>query len=153
MLDLRLRSCHLHGGFVAKDNKRPPVTVKDAIEHPTRDVSRVVLPPASFVHEQEKVNERWPAAVQIHQGARAQRGHRRRRAHDIGIILQGGLYNTLNRSLELLGCSDAFGRSDVPLYVMNVTYPVVDDEILDFSRASARCCSWRRASPTTSSRT
>src|SRR5690242_14555760 len=34
MLDLRLRSCHLHGGFVAKDNKRPPVTVKDAIEHP-----------------------------------------------------------------------------------------------------------------------
>src|SRR5512140_2697006 len=24
MLDLRLRSCHLHGGFVAKDNKRPP---------------------------------------------------------------------------------------------------------------------------------
>src|SRR5271156_6633597 len=34
MLDLRLRSCHLHGGFVAKDNKRPPVTVKDAIEDP-----------------------------------------------------------------------------------------------------------------------
>src|SRR6478752_6545563 len=37
MLDLRLRSCHLTGSFVAKDNKRPPVTVKDAIEHPTRD--------------------------------------------------------------------------------------------------------------------
>src|ERR1700754_5075774 len=35
MLDLRLRSCHLHGGFVAKDNVRPAVTVKDAIEHPT----------------------------------------------------------------------------------------------------------------------
>src|ERR1700761_8769577 len=42
MLDLRLPSCHLHGPFVAKDNKRPPMTVKDAIEHPVRDVSRIV---------------------------------------------------------------------------------------------------------------
>lgn len=131
MLDLRLRSCHLHGGFVAKDNKRPPVTVKDAIEDPQRDVSRIVLPPSSFLHEQEKVNERWPAAVKFIK----ERGLNEvisPDAGDIGIILQGGLYNTLNRSLELLGCSDAFGRADVPLYVMNVTYPVVDDEILDF---------------------
>jgi len=133
MLDLRLRSCHLHGGFVAKDNKRPPVTVKDAIEDPKRDVSRVVLPPSSFAHEQEKVNERWPAAVKFIK----ERGLNEvisadAEVNDIGIILQGGLYNTLNRSLELLGCSDAFGRADVPLYVMNVTYPVVDDEILDF---------------------
>src|SRR5277367_5073491 len=44
MLELRLRSCHLHGGFVAKDNRAPEMSVKDAIEHPTRDVSRVVLP-------------------------------------------------------------------------------------------------------------
>src|ERR1700760_3929328 len=127
MLDLRLRSCHLHGGFVAKDNKRPPVTVKDAIEDPKRDVSRVVLPPSSFAHEQEKVNDRWPAAVKFIK----ERGLNEvisadAEVNDIGIILQGGLYNTLNRSLELLG------RADVPLYVMNVTYPVVDDEILDF---------------------
>src|SRR3954462_13861136 len=47
MLDLRLRSSHLHGSFVAKDNQRPPMTVKDAIENPSRDVSRIVLPPAS----------------------------------------------------------------------------------------------------------
>src|SRR4051812_6277356 len=65
MLDLRLRSCHLHGSFVAKDNQRPPMTVKDAIENPSRDVSRIVLPPASFQHEQEKVADRWPAAVKF----------------------------------------------------------------------------------------
>lgn len=51
---------------------------------------------------------------------------------DIGIIVQGGLYNTLNRALELVGCSDAFGNSKVPMYVMNVTYPVVDPEVLKF---------------------
>ncbi|MCW2997955.1 MAG: Indolepyruvate ferredoxin oxidoreductase [Solirubrobacterales bacterium] len=133
MLDLRLRSCHLHGSFVAKDNKRPPMTVKDAIENPARDVSRVVLPPASFLHEQEKVGDRWPAAVRFIK----ERGLNEVFANDsadIGIITQGGLYNTLNRSLELLGCSDPFGRTKVPLYVMNVTYPVVEDEILDFCR-------------------
>src|ERR1700760_2492926 len=65
MLDLRLRSCHLHGGFVAKDNRSPEMSVKDAIEHPTRDVSRIVLPPSSFAHEQEKVKTRWPAAVKF----------------------------------------------------------------------------------------
>ena len=107
------------------------MTVTDAIEHPGRDVSRVVLPPASFQHEQEKVNERWPAAIRFIR----ERGLNEvisSDSADIGIIVQGGLYNTLNRSLELLGCSDAFGTSDVPLYVMNVTYPVVDEEVLDF---------------------
>src|ERR1700709_122044 len=59
LLDLRLRSCHLHGPFVAKDNKRPAMTVKDAIEHPVRDVSRIVLPPSSLAHEQAKVNGGW----------------------------------------------------------------------------------------------
>jgi indolepyruvate ferredoxin oxidoreductase, alpha subunit len=134
MLDLRLRSCHLRGAFVADDNRRPPMTVRDAIEQPTRDVGRVVLPPASFVHEQEKVGQRWPAAVRFIK----ERGLNEvinDDAADVGIITQGGLYNTVNRSLELLGCSDAFGNTRVPIYVMNVTYPVLDEEIVEFCAA------------------
>jgi len=65
MLELRLRSCHLHGSFITRDNKRPSFTLKEAIENPQRDVSRVVLPPSSFTHEQEKVKDRWPAAVKF----------------------------------------------------------------------------------------
>ncbi len=133
MLDLRLRSCHLHGTFVAKDNVRPPMSVRDAIEQPRRDVSRIVLPPASFVHEQEKINERWPAAVQFIKD-RGLNEFINNDAADVGIITQGGLYHTVNRSLELLGCSDAFGNTRIPTYVMNVTYPVIDDEILEFCR-------------------
>lgn len=53
-------------------------------------------------------------------------------AADVGIIVQGGMYNTLNRSLELLGLSDAFGATSLPTYVMNVAYPVIDDEVLAF---------------------
>ncbi|WP_418058762.1 thiamine pyrophosphate-dependent enzyme [Pimelobacter simplex] len=131
MLQLRLRSCHLYGTFTAKDNKRPPMTVTEAIENPARQLDRIVLPPASFLHEKEKIEDRWPAAVEFikSRGLNEVLGAG---TSDVGIIVQGGVYNTLNRAMELLGCSDAFGNTQVPVYVMNVTYPVVDDEILDF---------------------
>src|SRR2546425_8207586 len=61
MLQLRIRACHVHGEFVAADNRAPSFTVGDALQAPQRDVSRIVLPPASFVHEQEKIEKRWPA--------------------------------------------------------------------------------------------
>src|SRR6201991_4794374 len=65
MLELRIRACHVHGSFIAKDNVRPTFTLKDAMENPVRDSSRVVLPPGSFLHEKEKVAKRWPAAVEF----------------------------------------------------------------------------------------
>src|SRR5579871_2674181 len=45
MLELRIRACHVHGRFVARNNVRPQFTLKDAIERPVRDTSRIVLPP------------------------------------------------------------------------------------------------------------
>src|SRR6202451_2792659 len=62
MLELRIRACHVHGRFMAKDNVRAKFTLAEAIERPSRDPSRIVLPPESFLHEQEKVQKRWPAA-------------------------------------------------------------------------------------------
>src|SRR6188768_3774061 len=32
MLEVRIRCCHVHGQFIAKDNKRPAMTVADALE-------------------------------------------------------------------------------------------------------------------------
>ncbi len=131
ILELRLRSCHLHGSFIAKDNRKPAFTIADALANPKRDLSRVVLPPASFLHEQEKVNKRWPAAVQFIKDNQLNE-YVAPGTRDFGIILQGGLYNNVNRALELLGLSDPFGNSSIPLYVMNVTYPVIDDEVTGF---------------------
>ena len=131
ILELRLRSCHLHGSFIAKDNKRPTMTIEEAVANPQRDYSRIVLPPMSFQHEQEKVSKRWPAAVQyitengLNEFIDGNGG-------DIGIIMQGGLFNNVNRALELLGLSDAFGDVQLPTYVMNVTYPVIDEEVVRF---------------------
>ena len=63
MLEVRIRSCHVHGRFAAKDNKRPTFTMADALENPRRDTNRIVLPPASYLHEKEKIEQRWPAAI------------------------------------------------------------------------------------------
>ena len=131
MLELRIRACHVHGRFPAKDNKRPSFTLKDAMENPVRDVNRIVLPPASYLHEHEKVALRWPAAVKFIQDKQLNEFFAED-AKDFGIIMQGGLYNSVLRSLELLGLADPFGESQVPLYVLNLTYPLIDDEFKRF---------------------
>src|SRR5213592_1465811 len=43
MVEVRIRACHVHGRFVAKDNLRPPFSLKDALENPVRDTNRIVL--------------------------------------------------------------------------------------------------------------
>ena len=131
MLELRIRACHVHGHFPTKDNVRPAFTLKDAIEHPKRDVNRIVLPPSSYLHEQEKIKDRWPAAVKFIQEHQINEFFSSS-AKDFGIVLQGGMYNGVLRALEVLGLADAFGESQIPLYVLNVTYPLVDDEFKTF---------------------
>ncbi len=131
MLELRIRACHVHGRFATKANQRPSFTLKDAIENPQRDASRIVLPPASYAQEQEKITERWPAAVKFIQDHQLNEFFAED-AKDFGIVMQGGLYNSVLRSLELLGLADAFGESQVPLYVLNLTYPLIDDEFKRF---------------------
>jgi indolepyruvate ferredoxin oxidoreductase, alpha subunit len=131
MLEVRIRTCHVHGSFMAKDNKRPPLTLKQALENPVRDTTRIVLPPASYGHEREKIERRWPAAVDFikqHKLNETFAGD----LDDIGIILQGGMYNTVIRALGQLGLADVWGATRVPLYVMNVTYPLVNDELVAF---------------------
>src|SRR6201997_4580961 len=36
MLELRIRACHVHGRFTAKNNVQPKYTLKDALENPVR---------------------------------------------------------------------------------------------------------------------
>jgi indolepyruvate ferredoxin oxidoreductase alpha subunit len=107
------------------------MNVWEAAESPVRDLSRIVLPPANFAHEIEKIEHRWPAAVSFvkEQKLNEQFGVP---GGEVGIIVQGGLFNTLNRVLEVAGLSDAYGNSKVPIYVLNVTYPLVPDEVRDF---------------------
>ncbi|MCH4268757.1 MAG: indolepyruvate ferredoxin oxidoreductase subunit alpha [Brevundimonas sp.] len=133
MLELRVRSCHMTGSFVARDNRRPPLTVAQAAAAPVRDVERIVLPPANFLHEVEKVEKRWPAGIAFVRDNKLNETFGPDEG-DIGLIVQGGLYNNLNRAMELLGLADAFGDSALPIYCLNVTYPLIPEEVTDFCR-------------------
>ena len=86
-----------------------------------------------FLHEKEKLEKRWPAAVEFIK-QRKLNEYFGPAEGDVGIILQGGMYNGVMRALQHLGLADVYGESTVPLYVMNVTYPLIDDEIADVLR-------------------
>lgn len=126
-----MRACHVTGSFTARDNRRPPLTVAEAAAAPTRDTNRIVLPPANFLHEVEKIEKRWPAGIDFVRQHRLNE-HFGTERDEIGIIVQGGLFNSLNRALELLDLSDAFGNAALPVYVLNVTYPLIPDEVQAF---------------------
>ncbi|MCC6209642.1 MAG: indolepyruvate ferredoxin oxidoreductase subunit alpha [Burkholderiales bacterium] len=133
MLELRIRACHVHGSFQAKDNVSPRNSKNSPIDHPDFDVGRIPLPPATYAQEKHKVEVRWPAAVAFireHGLNEVFPGERQ----DLGILCQGGLYNAVIRALQLLGLADAFGGSRIPIYCLNVTYPLVPEDIVAFCR-------------------
>ena len=132
MLLVRIRCCHVHGHFIAKDNKRPAMTVADALDAPRRDTGRIVLPPASFLHEKEKIQKRWPAAIDFIKSRTRSTSSSARQTGTVGIVCQGGMYNGVIRALQRMGLADIYGETDVPLYVLNAVYPLVDEEFLAF---------------------
>ncbi|OYX21486.1 MAG: indolepyruvate ferredoxin oxidoreductase [Rhodobacterales bacterium 32-66-9] len=131
MLMVRIRSCHVTGQFTARDNQRPKLTVKDALANPRSDFNRVVLPPMSFAHEQDKVKNRWPAAEAFIRDRGLNEVFGPSDA-PLGIVVQGGMYNGLIRALQRLGLADIYGATEVPISVLNVTYPLISSEFLDF---------------------
>jgi indolepyruvate ferredoxin oxidoreductase alpha subunit len=131
MLELRIRACHVHGSFTCKDNRAPEISRLHPLEVPHGDLARFCLPPWTYAQERNKIDTRWPAAVDYitcHKLNEVMPGKQSR----IGIILQGGMYNGVLRSLQRLGLAEAFGLSDIPIYVLNVTYPLVPQEVVDF---------------------
>ncbi len=136
MVEVRIRACHMHGRFIAKDNRSPPFTLEMARNSPRRDVERIVLPPASFQHERDKIDKRWPAAVKFIRDNRLNENFGPAGGM-IGIIVQGGLFNGVVRALQQLGLADIYATSRVALHVLNFTYPLIDDDIVEFCKGKS----------------
>jgi len=90
--------------------------------NPSRDASRVELPPAVSCHEQEKFRNAWPTAQKFIQDHSLNELFSDG-VQDFGIILQGGMYNTTVRAARTFRTFGCFRDSKMPLYVLNVTYP------------------------------
>jgi indolepyruvate ferredoxin oxidoreductase, alpha subunit len=132
MLDLRVRACHVTGEFVAKDNKQGAYSGRHRLDGPPRfEYGRLAHPPVIFTQERLKVEERLPAAqkfVREHSLNETISGA----CDDIGFIVLGGLTNNLLRALSRLDLADLYGTSRIPIYVLNVAYPLIPDELKDF---------------------
>ena len=134
MLELRIRACHATGEFAAKNNRKGVVSGLNKLAGPPRfEYGRLAHPPVIFTQEKLKVEERLPAArkfIREHKlneivGGGGGDG-------DVGIIVMGGLTNSVLRALERIGLADVFGASRIPLLVLNVVYPLVPEEIREF---------------------
>ncbi len=134
VLQLRIRACHVRGSFAARANVPPPVSTRRLLAEPAAfDYGKLSHPPVTFVQEKRKGEERIPAA----RSYVAEHGLNERLggdAHGVGIVVQGGLYNSLVRALQQFGLADAFGEPAVAVLVLNVVYPLVPEEIADFCR-------------------
>lgn len=134
MMELRIRACHVFGSFQTKDNVAPRHSVREKFAEPAPfDYSRLAHPPVTFPQEADKVNRRLPAARDfiLREGLNEVMGPA---TGEIGIIVQGGHFNGLNQRLADAGLSDTFGDVRVPTLVLNVTHPLVPEQITDFAR-------------------
>jgi indolepyruvate ferredoxin oxidoreductase alpha subunit len=134
MMGLRVRACHMQGEFVAKDNVQAPINLKNKISDPAIfDYSKLAHPPVTFAQEKLKVTDRLPAA----QRYISDNGLNEIIKGDltkVGIIIQGGLYNTVIRRLASFDLADAFGTSRIPLLVLNVVHPLLPDQLTAFCK-------------------
>lgn len=132
ILELRIRACHVRGSFQTKDNIKPLVSTRNLMENPAAfDYMKLAHPPVTFRQEKLKTEQRIPAArryILEQQLNELFDGPQK----DLGIIVQGGLYNALVRSLQQLGLADAFGETEIPILCLNVTYPLVPEQVADF---------------------
>jgi indolepyruvate ferredoxin oxidoreductase alpha subunit len=132
MLELRVRACHVTGAFAAKNNRASVQSGLNRIDTPARfDYARLAHPPLTFVQEKLKVEQRLPAAQAF------ARAHKLNEFFDgdltsLGIIVLGGLTNTVLRALARLGLADNFGATRIPIYCLNLAYPLIPEEVKEF---------------------
>src|SRR6185436_7376930 len=135
MMELRIRACHVRGSFVARDNISPAVSTRSRLDGPPKEFiyDRLAHPPATFRQEKLKSEVRLPAArrfIAEHRLNEVFPGEEK----DLGIIVQGGLYNGLMLALKTLGLADAFGNARIPILALNVVYPLVPAEMIEFAK-------------------
>ena len=127
---MRIRGCHVTGEFVAKDNVAPAFNNRAPVT-PQREPEKIILPPYVYEQEREKIAQRLPAAIQFIREQKLNE-HFPGRYGSLGIITCGGSYNTVIRALQRQGLADVYGNAEVPIYCMNVAYPLVPDELVEF---------------------
>jgi indolepyruvate ferredoxin oxidoreductase, alpha subunit len=138
MMELRIRACHVKGSFSTKRNVAPAVSTRHRLDGPPKDFiyDRLAHPPATFRQEKLKSDVRLPAARRFIVEKKLNEIFAGEET-ELGIIVQGGLYNGLMLALRTLGLADSFGASRIPILALNVVYPLVPEELTGFCAGKA----------------
>jgi indolepyruvate ferredoxin oxidoreductase alpha subunit len=132
MLQLRVRACHVTGEFAAKTNRRGINSGQNKLAGPPRfEYGRLAHPPVIFTQERLKVEQRLPAAQKFIRDEKLNE-YFNGDLSEVGIIVLGGLYNGVIRALSRLGLADLYGDARIPIYCLNVAYPLVPEEVKSF---------------------
>ncbi len=134
---IRIRACHMRGTLRCRDNVRPAISMLSPLGAPSFSLERINLPPFTYQMEAQKFEKRLPAARRyiVEHGLNE---HVRGTEDHLGIVMQGGQWNTTLRGLHVLGLADARGRTPIPLLVLNAIHPLVPEELIGFLRGKRR---------------
>ena len=118
----------------------PRYLVAPSAEPATFNYERLSHPPATFRQEADKIDRRLPAAQKfivdnkLNETLGPKDG-------DLGIIVQGGLFNVLNGRLAMAGLSDAHGNVQLSTHVSMLPIRSCRTRLPASARASGPCWS------------
>ena len=134
MMQLRIRTCHLQGKFIAKNNIKPQISSTNKIgEVAPHNYDLIAHPPSTYAQEKLKYGQRAKLAKtfisnnslnEVFQGE----------IEEIGLIVQGGLYNNLIAALKEMNMSDSLGNTKISIYVLNIVHPLIPDEVISYAK-------------------
>ncbi len=134
MMQLRIRTCHLQGKFIAKNNIKPQISSTNKVEEVApHNYDLIAHPPSTYAQEKLKYGQRAKLAKtfisnnslnEVFQGE----------IEEIGLIVQGGLYNNLIAALKEMNMSDSLGNTKISIYVLNIVHPIIPDEVISYAK-------------------
>jgi indolepyruvate ferredoxin oxidoreductase alpha subunit len=133
MFLLSTRIAHIRGKIACKDNVEPKISMKSPLNELITDPNKIPLPPVTLEQARKKFDERIPAAKKFI-SERNLNELIKGDDNSVGIITHGMIFNSLIRCLYMLGEANIHGETRIPILNLNVTYPVVPEEITSFLR-------------------
>ena len=134
MMQLRIRTCHLQGKFIAKNNIKPQISSTNKVgEVAPHNYDLIAHPPSTYAQEKLKYGQRAKLAKTFISNNSLNEFFKGE-IEEIGLIVQGGLYNNLIAALKEMNMSDSLGNTKISIYVLNIVHPLIPDEVISYAK-------------------
>ena len=131
MFILSTRNAYIRNKILCSNNLSSQINTNEPLNEIVLDIEKIPIPPYTQQQSKLKYSERIPAAIKYIEESKLNEVFQGK-LNKIGIITHGSVYNSLIRSLNLLGEADINGESNISIFNLNVTYPIVPKEIEEF---------------------